>query len=322
MTCTNCLNESVTFDPYNSLSLPIPLKTTKTLTVFVQLLPLGSVPVKFEIEVALTERVKDMKNKIGVKLQTLGYLPAALSGRRRRGNEGEKERESNGFDSERERGGDEGREGDEGRDDEDEKERERGSNTISPTTSEDYELISYNDINNGKGNGNGVSVSNNLNNDESDNDNTSNSNNSNLSNKNNNSSRGSGSGNSSNRDLGTGGFVDLKRKATATARLDSVRRETEKSRSGSRDAVPLSVLGVVVGSGSGLVSGSGKGSGTGLEGGSGQGTGTRSRVGVLGEMEGDKDKESDRLSTEDDMVVVSLPTTSNSTGRVEEYVVE
>ena len=51
VTCANCHNESVTFDPYNSLSLPIPLKTTKTLTVTAQLLPLGSVPVKFEIEV-------------------------------------------------------------------------------------------------------------------------------------------------------------------------------------------------------------------------------------------------------------------------------
>ena len=53
VTCTNCKTESVTFDPYNSLSLPIPLKNTKSLTVTVQLLPIGSVPLRLDIEVSI-----------------------------------------------------------------------------------------------------------------------------------------------------------------------------------------------------------------------------------------------------------------------------
>jgi hypothetical protein len=53
VTCTNCKNESVTFDPYNSLSLPIPIKNTKTLSITVKLLPVGSMTVKINIEVSL-----------------------------------------------------------------------------------------------------------------------------------------------------------------------------------------------------------------------------------------------------------------------------
>jgi ubiquitin carboxyl-terminal hydrolase 4/11/15 len=51
VTCVNCGKESVTFDPFNCLSLPVPIKNSRPLTVMVQLLPLGTPPTKINIEV-------------------------------------------------------------------------------------------------------------------------------------------------------------------------------------------------------------------------------------------------------------------------------
>ena len=42
VTCTGCGNESVTFEPFNSLSLPIPVRNVKRLELVVYPLPLGS----------------------------------------------------------------------------------------------------------------------------------------------------------------------------------------------------------------------------------------------------------------------------------------
>ena len=39
VTCTNCGTESVTFDAFSSLSLPIPVSTAKPLQLYVHLLP-------------------------------------------------------------------------------------------------------------------------------------------------------------------------------------------------------------------------------------------------------------------------------------------
>lgn len=51
ITCSECSHVSITFDPFSSLSLPIPVKNTKTLSVHVQLLPIESARLSVDIEV-------------------------------------------------------------------------------------------------------------------------------------------------------------------------------------------------------------------------------------------------------------------------------
>jgi ubiquitin C-terminal hydrolase len=72
VTCVNCRNVSVTFDEYSSLSLPIPIKNTKSIEIVVQLLPLGTPPLKLKIEVEVTEPMSSLKKILIEKLTSLG----------------------------------------------------------------------------------------------------------------------------------------------------------------------------------------------------------------------------------------------------------
>lgn len=74
VTCINCKRESVTFEAFNCLSLPIPIKNTKTIEVIVQLLPAGSDPVKVKVEIKYGITVKEFKSLIVLKLISCGLL--------------------------------------------------------------------------------------------------------------------------------------------------------------------------------------------------------------------------------------------------------
>jgi ubiquitin C-terminal hydrolase len=69
VTCTNCGYQSVTFDEYSSLSLPLPMKNTVEVEVLVYPLPFGSVPIKLSLDVDGLLSVKDFKNLVMSKLQ-------------------------------------------------------------------------------------------------------------------------------------------------------------------------------------------------------------------------------------------------------------
>lgn len=60
VTCANCRNESVTFEAYSSISLPIPIKNTKPVEILVQLLPLGSTPLKVTLDVEVSEPMSNL----------------------------------------------------------------------------------------------------------------------------------------------------------------------------------------------------------------------------------------------------------------------
>ena len=84
VTCTNCGKESVTFDPFNTLSLPVPIKTSKPLTILFRPLvtdhSMHSTPattstdtsssllIKLQVEVEMTDQIKDVKLKVIKKL--------------------------------------------------------------------------------------------------------------------------------------------------------------------------------------------------------------------------------------------------------------
>lgn len=74
VTCTHCGNESVTFDAYSSLSLPLPVRNTKPVSVVVQLLPLGSLPVKLVLDVDVTAVMSQLQGILTAKLTELGLL--------------------------------------------------------------------------------------------------------------------------------------------------------------------------------------------------------------------------------------------------------
>lgn len=80
VTCTNCQNESVTFDEYSSISLPIPIKNTKPVSVMVHLLPLTSMPVKIIVDVEVTETMSAFKKLLVDKLLELKLLSATTDG--------------------------------------------------------------------------------------------------------------------------------------------------------------------------------------------------------------------------------------------------
>ena len=61
VTCANCRNESVTFEAYSSISLPIPIKNTKPIDIIVQLLPLGSIPLKVSVNVEVGEPMSNLR---------------------------------------------------------------------------------------------------------------------------------------------------------------------------------------------------------------------------------------------------------------------
>ena len=218
------------------------------------MLPIGSAPIKIEIEVAMTERVKDVKTKIGVKLKTLGYLTVSKKNLADGNYESREDRDlnfkkdedkmekENGVhgESDRERGGEE--------EVEKEKEKERGSISMSPTTSDDFELVCHTDVPLKQPVG-------------------------------------------SNRD---GGYVDLKRKATATARLKSARKDTEGSRLNGKET-----------KGGG---GEGAGKCDGQEGDS------ETETAEEAEVEVEEEECSEKQISEDDMVVVSHPQPSENSG--------
>lgn len=72
--CTNCGHESTTYDPYSSVSLPIPTNRNKCLSVLVYMLPYGSVPLNVEVEVATTDTVNCLKRKVLQKLVKNGMI--------------------------------------------------------------------------------------------------------------------------------------------------------------------------------------------------------------------------------------------------------
>jgi hypothetical protein len=74
VTCTNCGNESVTFDEYSSLSLPLPVRNTKPISVVVQLLPLGSLPVRLELDVEVTATMSQLQSILVAKLTELNLF--------------------------------------------------------------------------------------------------------------------------------------------------------------------------------------------------------------------------------------------------------
>lgn len=61
VTCTNCGKESVTFDAFSSVSLPLPVRNTRGISVVAQLLPRGSQPVKLDLEVEVTSTMSELK---------------------------------------------------------------------------------------------------------------------------------------------------------------------------------------------------------------------------------------------------------------------
>lgn len=74
VTCKKCGKESVTFDPYAALSLPIPIRNTRTIHVVVQLLPHSSPPVRVALEVELTAPMSELKKILLDKLFALQLL--------------------------------------------------------------------------------------------------------------------------------------------------------------------------------------------------------------------------------------------------------
>ncbi|KAJ1440576.1 hypothetical protein B484DRAFT_144754 [Ochromonadaceae sp. CCMP2298] len=73
VTCS-CGNESVTFDTYSSLSLPLPIRNTRSVNFVVQLLPLGSVPVEISLDLDITATMGELHNCLTERLRAEGLL--------------------------------------------------------------------------------------------------------------------------------------------------------------------------------------------------------------------------------------------------------
>ncbi|CAH0394748.1 unnamed protein product [Bemisia tabaci] len=63
VTCKKCQHESVRFDPFNYLSLPLPMESYTHLQVIVVRLD-GSVPVKYGLRINVDEKYSDVKNQL------------------------------------------------------------------------------------------------------------------------------------------------------------------------------------------------------------------------------------------------------------------
>jgi hypothetical protein len=72
---------SVTFDEYSSLSIPIPIRNTKTATLNVQLLDRESMPVKIDVEVEISATMIQLKNAMIDKLIQYKVLKPIFSKR-------------------------------------------------------------------------------------------------------------------------------------------------------------------------------------------------------------------------------------------------
>lgn len=77
VTCTNCHADSVTFEAFNILNLPIPVKQTKEHEVSVRLLPYGSPAYKVKVEVGMYDSVHQFKQKVLQKLISCQILAAS-----------------------------------------------------------------------------------------------------------------------------------------------------------------------------------------------------------------------------------------------------
>ena len=75
VTCVNCGNESVTFDEYSSISLPIPIRSSKTISIVVQLLPLSSAPFVVDIDVEISDTMSSLSRILYEALVRLNKLP-------------------------------------------------------------------------------------------------------------------------------------------------------------------------------------------------------------------------------------------------------
>ena len=71
VTCRNCGYESVTFDEFNSLALPVPVKNTRRVPLTLFPLPPGSTPLIVTLEIEVTSSVSGLKDAL---LMTLGHL--------------------------------------------------------------------------------------------------------------------------------------------------------------------------------------------------------------------------------------------------------
>jgi len=69
VTCVGCHYESVTFDEYSSLSLPLPLKTSQDLTFIVYPLPVGTRPVKISVTASVDASVHELSGLIAANPQ-------------------------------------------------------------------------------------------------------------------------------------------------------------------------------------------------------------------------------------------------------------
>lgn len=73
VTCTGCGNESVTFEAFSCLSLPIPIKSTQTLSVIFYPLPLGTRPVILHFEVPPSILVSEFKKLFTEKWNSIKH---------------------------------------------------------------------------------------------------------------------------------------------------------------------------------------------------------------------------------------------------------
>ena len=64
----------MTFDEFSSLSVPLPVRNTKTIGVTVQLLPLGSVPVRLELDVEIAMPMNQLQKVLVDELVERGLL--------------------------------------------------------------------------------------------------------------------------------------------------------------------------------------------------------------------------------------------------------
>jgi len=70
VTCASCGNESVTFDEYSSLSLPLPVRNLRSVAILLSPLPIGSAPVKLTLEVDVTMTMADLSTFLVKSLQS------------------------------------------------------------------------------------------------------------------------------------------------------------------------------------------------------------------------------------------------------------
>ncbi|CAM9804058.1 unnamed protein product, partial [Discosporangium mesarthrocarpum] len=71
VTCPNCSHESVTFDPYMSLPLPLPVENVRKVDVLVRRLPHGGRPIKVVVTLPAESSVRDLKSLLCARLNHL-----------------------------------------------------------------------------------------------------------------------------------------------------------------------------------------------------------------------------------------------------------